>query len=265
MIAGTEATPQSAGASLPYPFLSALSRGPRGHRTRQVQAVIRNAIVNLALLPGEFIRRDAICERLGVSRFPVSEALGKLADEGFVEILPQRGTRVARIDISACRLAMLVRRALEGEAMRLLAPRADDRLIAQLEDILLEQEIAVQRTDATNFARFDFAFHDLLLSELGYRRVKGAVEAARAKLDRAREFLLRSPERQRRNYLDHLAIVDALRRHDAAAAQRAMTRHLDTAMQEIETRAAQNPQIFVPPGEGRPAPGSKRRQLRVIS
>jgi hypothetical protein len=44
-----------------------------------------------------------------------------------------------------------------------------------------------------------------------------------------------------------------------------MTRHLDAALQEIETRAAENPQIFVPPGETRPAPAPRRRQLRVIS
>jgi hypothetical protein len=43
------------------------------------------------------------------------------------------------------------------------------------------------------------------------------VESARTKRDRAREFLLREPDRQLRNFLGHLAIVDALKRHDAAA------------------------------------------------
>ncbi|HLH92670.1 MAG TPA: GntR family transcriptional regulator [Xanthobacteraceae bacterium] len=264
MIVGRRGTPHSSGPKdLPYPFLSAITRGPRGHRTRQIQDAIRAAIVNLALPPGEFIRQSAICARLRVSLGPVIEALDNLAAEGFVEIVPHRGTRVCRIDITACRQAMLVRRALEGEAMRLLAPRADRRLIARLEDNLRHQDVAVKQADATGFARRDFAFHDLLLSELGYRRVQGVVESARAKLDRARDFLLREPERRLRNYLDHLAIVDALKRHDAAAAQRAMTRHIDTAMREIETRGAENPEMFAPPSDIERV--SERWQLRLVS
>jgi DNA-binding GntR family transcriptional regulator len=264
MIVGRRARPPSTGSKgLRYPFLSAVARGPRGHRTRQVQDAIRAAIVSLALLPGEFIRKSAICARLRVSRGPVSDALENLASEGLVEIVPHHGARVCRIDITSCRQAMLVRRVLEGEAMRLLAPRADRRLIARLEDNLRHQDVAVKQADAASFARRDFAFHDLLMSELGYRRVKGVVESARARLDRAREFLMREPERQLRNYLDHLAIVDALKRHDAVAAQRAMTRHIDTAMREIETRGAENPEIFAPPADI--GSTSERWQLRLVS
>lgn len=214
--------------------------------TQQVQELLRDAIVKLAFTPGEFIRKDAICQRLGVSRFPVSEALGRLADEGFVEILPQRGTRVSRIDIAACRLAMFMRRAIEGEAMRVIAPRVDDDLIARMDDNLGQQERAMQRGDGASFFRLDHAFHDLLLAELGYRRVQSVVDAARGKLDRTREYLLRSPHRQSRSYLEHVTIAEALRRRDPDAAQRAMTRHLDRTMEEIELRAAENPQIFAP-------------------
>jgi DNA-binding GntR family transcriptional regulator len=230
----------------PYPFLPPLARGRRGNTTQQVQDLIRDAIVRLAFTPGEFIRKDAICQRLGVSRFPVSEALGRLADEGFVDILPQRGTRVSRIDIAGCRNAMFMRRAIEGEAMRVIAPRVDDLLIARMEDNLRQQERAIQDGDGSAFFKLDRAFHDLLLSELGYRRVQSVVDAARAKLDRTREYLLRSKHRQSRSYAEHLAITDALKRRDPDAAQRAMTGHLDRTMDMIEAHAAENPQIFAP-------------------
>src|ERR1700692_1657008 len=117
--------------ALPYAFLPELPRLGRGGTTQRVQDVIREAIVALAFAPGEFIQKEAICKRLGVSRFPVSEALGRLADEGVVEILPQRGTRVSRIDIPSCRQAMFIRRALEGEATWTVAQRAGERLIAR--------------------------------------------------------------------------------------------------------------------------------------
>jgi DNA-binding GntR family transcriptional regulator len=230
----------------PYPFLPTLARGRRGNTTQQVQDLIRDAIVRLAFTPGEFIRKDAICQRLGVSRFPVSEALGRLAEEGFVDILPQRGTRVSRIDIAACRHAMFMRRAIEGEAMRVIAPRVNDALIARMDDNLRQQEQAMQRADGTSFFVLDHGFHNLLLGELGYRRVQSVIDAARGKLDRTREYLLRNQYRQSRSYLDHVAIAEALKRRDPEGAQRAMARHLDRAMEEIESRAAENPHIFAP-------------------
>jgi DNA-binding GntR family transcriptional regulator len=238
-------TPDASIASPPeYPFLPALARGRRGNTTQQVQDLIRDAIVKLDFTPGEFIRKEAICQRLGVSRFPVSEALGRLADEGFVEILPQRGTRVSCIDIAACRHAMFMRRAIEGEAMRVIASRVDETLIARIDENLREQEIAIERNDGSQFFRLDHAFHDLLLGSLGYSRVQSVVDAARAKLDRTREFLLRAPLRRSRSYLEHVAIADALKRRDPEAAQNAMVHHLDRSMDEIELRAAENPQIF---------------------
>jgi DNA-binding GntR family transcriptional regulator len=232
--------------TLPYAFLPALPRQGRGGTMQRVQEVVREAIVALAFTPGEFIQKDAICKRLGVSRFPVSEALGRLADEGFVEILPQRGTRVSRIEITSCRQAMFMRVALEGEAMRVIAPRAGDRLIAQLEANLNDQKVAVERADGMRFFQHDIGFHDILLSELGYDRVKAVVEAARGSLDRTRFFLLRTPVRQNQSYLEHVAITAALKAHDVDAAWQAMNRHLGKVMDELELRAAENPEIFAP-------------------
>jgi DNA-binding GntR family transcriptional regulator len=236
------------GEPLPYPFLRPLPRRGRGGTMQRVQDTIREAIVALSFTPGEFIHKEAICKRLGVSRFPVSEALGRLADEGFVEILPQRGTRVSRIDIPSCRQAMFIRRALEGEAIWTVAQHAGDRLIARLEQNLAEQRQAMERADGLQFAQLDIVFHDILLTELGHERVKATVEAARGSLDRTRLFLLRTPVRQNQSYLEHVAIVDALKAHNADAARHAMVQHLDRVLVELERRAAENPESFASAG-----------------
>jgi DNA-binding GntR family transcriptional regulator len=233
-----------AGGGDPYSFLPELPRQGRGGTMQRVQDVIREAIVTLAFAPGEFIQKDAICKRLGVSRFPVSEALGRLADEGFVEILPQRGTRVTHIDIPSCRQAMFIRRALEGEAVRVIAPRAGARVAARLEPNLAAQKLAMDHGDGAAFAKHDITFHDAMLAELGYERVRAVVEAARGSLDRTRMFLLRTPARQHQSYLEHTAIVAALQAGDGEAAYQSMTRHLDRVLSELERRAAENPEIF---------------------
>jgi GntR family transcriptional regulator, rspAB operon transcriptional repressor len=231
---------------LPYEFLHPLSRRGRGGTMQRVQDAIREAIVSLAFTPGEFIHKEAICKRLGVSRFPVSEALGRLADEGFVEVLPQRGTRVSRIDIPSCRQAMFIRRALEGEATWVVAQRASDQLIARLDLNLAEQKQAMERADGLQFAQLDIVFHDLLLSELGHERVKAVVDAARGSLDRTRLFLLRTPVRQNQSFLEHVTIVDAVKARNADAARQAIMQHLDRVLAELERRAAENPDVFAP-------------------
>jgi DNA-binding GntR family transcriptional regulator len=236
--------PAHSGEAQPYPFLRPLPRHGRGGTMQRVQDAIREAIVALSFTPGEFIHKEAICKRLGVSRFPVSEALGRLADEGFVEILPQRGTRVSRIDIETCRQAMFIRRALEGEATWTVAQRAGERLIARLEQGLADQKEAMERADGLRFADLDIVFHDTILSELGHERVKATVDAARGSLDRTRLFLLRTPVRQSQSFAEHVKIVDALRARDADAARQAMVQHLDRVLAELERRAGENPEIF---------------------
>src|SRR6185295_2954280 len=213
----------------PYAFLRPLARAGRGGTVARVQDVIRDAIVRLDLPPGMFLDKAALCARLGVSRFPVSEALGRLAAEGFVEVLPQRGTRVARIELADCRQAMFIRRALETEAARAIAPRADATLLSALEKNLREQEGALGTDYSTRFHQLDLEMHELLLGFLGYDRVRHAVEAARGSLDRARLFMC-TPQRQLSTFGEHKAIVGALRTRDPEAAFRAMEGHLDAVM-----------------------------------
>jgi len=229
----------------PYPFLPPLSRRGRGGTVARVQDLIRNAIVRLDLPPGAFIDKPALCARLKVSRFPVSEALGRLAAEGLVEVLPQRGTRVARIRLAEASQAMFIRRALEAQAVRALAPRGDAGLLAGLNRNLDEQDAAVARGDRLGFYALDLAFHDMLLDALGYERVKAAVEASRANLDRLRLVLL--AQRQRTTVHEHRAVVAALARRDGEAAGKAMEAHLDGVMTDLMLFAERHADAFEAP------------------
>jgi len=229
-----------------YAFLPPLARQGRGGTVQRVQDVVRDAIVRLELPPGTAIDKAALCARLGVSRFPVSEALGRLAAEGFVEILPQRGTRVARIDLADCRQAMFIRRALEAEAIRAIVPRADAALLSALDKNVREQEAALGSDHGGRFHELDLELHELLLGFLGYERVKHAVEAARASLDRARLFMC-TPTRQLSTFAEHQAILAAMKRRDPAGAVQAMESHLDAVMNELVDFAGRNPDAVAQP------------------
>lgn len=226
-----------------YPFLLPLGITSRGGTTERVQKLLRDAIIEGDLAPGTDIDKQEICERLGVSRFPVSEALGRLQGEGLVEILPQRGTRVTRIRIADVRQNTFIRRALEAETVRVLAHSVDEQLLARLDRNVRYQHSAIAADDRRGFHALDLEFHQILLDTLAFGRVKVAVDAARASLDRVRR-LLWSPRRHAVTLAEHEAVVAALRLHDSEAAGHAMEAHLDAVVTELMAFAQQNPGIF---------------------
>ena len=78
------------------PDISKLS----GSLAQRVYEALRISILAMDLPPGTPLKKQVICEQLGVSRSPVTEAITKLAAEGLVEVVPQSGSRVTKFSIS---------------------------------------------------------------------------------------------------------------------------------------------------------------------
>jgi GntR family transcriptional regulator, rspAB operon transcriptional repressor len=225
-----------------FGFIEPIKPAARGRVTEHVRDVLREAIVRLDLKPGGFIDKKALATRLGVSLFPVTEALARLAQEGLVEVLPQRGTLVARIRMGDVRQAHFIRRALEAETARLVAPMMTDSTLSALERNLRYQRAAVDGEDREGFHRLDLQFHALLQDALGFGRVREAVETSRLGLERVRR-MLSSPRRHAVTYEEHAAILAALAQRDGMAAARAMEHHLDGVIAELLAFAADNPDL----------------------
>lgn len=230
-------------AAVAYDFLDAGRASGKGGATARVHDVLREAIVRLELKPGEFLDKQAIAARLGVSRFPVGEALNRLAAEGLVEIVPQSGSRVALIRISAAREAMFLRRAIETEAIRTLTKTWSAGQVRDMQQNLRYQIAAVESGDRDGFYRFDVQFHGILLDSLGFERVKQAADSARLGLERIRR-LLNSRRRQQVTLDEHTAIAEALRRRDVEGAVKAMDLHLGAVLTELESFASERPELF---------------------
>jgi DNA-binding GntR family transcriptional regulator len=208
-----------------------------------VHTALREAIVQLDLKPGEFLDKQAIAARMGVSRFPVGEAMNRLAAEGLVDIIPQSGSRVALIKISDARENMFFRRALEVETVRSIAGFAPSALLDQLRSNLRYQQAAIEAEDLKGFHSFDLSFHAALQDQLGYERVRNATETARLGLDRVRR-LLNTRRRLELTLAEHEAVVTALEKRDGEAAASAMHRHLDAVLAELESFARDRPELF---------------------
>lgn len=226
-----------------YDFLSNVAGQTRGGTTARVVEALREAIVSLELSPGTQLDKTALCARLGVSRFPVSEALSRLQAEGLVEIRPQSGTIVSRIRLADVRENLFIRRALEAEAVRALARHCPAEVIDALTRNLRYQKAAASAGDRKGFHALDLEFHDIIFTALGFERVKTAVESARLGLDRIRR-LLATKRRHTITFKEHDAVLQALIARDGDRAAAAMVEHLDAVMTELLALAEAQPEIF---------------------
>ncbi len=226
-----------------YSFLVRPPSLTRGSVTAEVTGAIRHAIVTLDLLPGSQIDKTAICAELGVSRFPVSEALSRLQIEGLVDIAPQRGSTVSLIRIADVREYMLIRKGLESEALRVLIGSHDEGLIAALHANLAAQREAAERDDSETFHQIDVEFHDIIYRSMRFTRIKTIIDSARANLDRARRLII-TPRRLALTIAEHQAIFDGILAQSETQAIRAMRAHIDAVMVELFAFAREHPDLF---------------------
>ena len=83
------------------------------HLAQRVHQAMKQAILSLDFPPGANVRKAPICEKLGVSRAPVTEAIARLANDGLVDVVPQSGTHVSYFSMDEIREGVFLREALE--------------------------------------------------------------------------------------------------------------------------------------------------------
>jgi GntR family transcriptional regulator, rspAB operon transcriptional repressor len=211
-----------------------------------VYGELKEAILSGALEPGGSIDKSTLCERLGVSRFPVSSAISRLAFEKLVVVEPQHGSFVARISMASVRERLFIRRALEGE----IAARAATLMNAAYKDALrvnlLDQQHAVDAGDQTTFYALDVAFHRLLTTSLALADCDEILDGLRSHLERVRRMLMAPKGRMQLTVEEHREVALAIMRGDASDARAAMDRHLTAMTETVEIFAREKPDLFSP-------------------
>ena len=96
---------------------------PRSPTNRRiVYDTIRRKVLTLELPPGAALSENELAAALGVSRTPVRESLILLAEEGLVQVFPQVGSFVARVDPDGVADAQFLREAVELAALDDMPP-----------------------------------------------------------------------------------------------------------------------------------------------
>jgi DNA-binding GntR family transcriptional regulator len=213
---------------------------PRTNR-RVVYETLRRRVLTLELPPGTALSENELAAALGVSRTPVRESLILLAEEGLVQVFPQVGSFVSRVDPDRVRDAQFLREAVELAALDDVPPELDPEVVAELRANLDRQQ--APGIDLEQFFELDEAFHHGLLQLSGHARAWSTVVSAKGHLDRARRLGLK--ETSPAAFADqHVEIFDAVVDRDHARARATMRRHLRAVFDDIERLREHSPELF---------------------
>ena len=204
---------------------STIDHEVRPTRSEEIAERIRIAIVRNDLPPGARVTEDALAEQYGVSRTPVREALRVLTREALLRYTPRAGYIVVTVDLSEMDDLYTVRVSIEEQAASRLI-KIDER--SQLQNLLAywsDMPADVAAGDV-NLVFADELFHETLAIASGSTVLPPMLRNINQRLHalRIRDFV--DPDRVRRTFDQHAAILRALLDADARTARAMLRAHI---------------------------------------
>lgn len=213
----------------------------------QIYAWLRNRIIRNDLKPGNRISESEIARECNVSRQPVREAFIKLAEQGLLLVLPQRGTVVSKIAFSAVLNARFMREAIESDFVAILANTPDASLVRELRKQIAHQR-ALDTSEALEFIHLDEQFHRTLADGAGKSGTWKLLEGLKSQMDRVR-FLSLGQFPVGKLISQHEAVVNHIERGEPGAADAAIRLHLREILHDLPQVRDSHPDFFEMPKE----------------
>ena len=208
-----------------------------------VYEVLRRKILTLELPPGAALSENELAAELGVSRTPIRECLILLSEEGLVQVFPQVGSFVSRVNPDKVADAQFLRESVELANIDDIPAEPDAEVVAALHTNLADQhapEIGLE-----DFFALDEAFHQGLLQLGGHDRVWPTVVAAKGHLDRARRLGLHVSESSTHRFAEqHADVLRAILGGDRDQAKSLMRQHLRAVFDDVEQIRSRSPELF---------------------
>jgi DNA-binding GntR family transcriptional regulator len=208
------------------PTVQAGRAGSARSLTDSTAARLRHMIVDHHLPPGTRLREQALSEAFGVSRTPLREAFKILAGEGLVDLLPNRGARVARVSLQQIEETFQVLAAAEGLAGELAAAKATEAEVAEVRALHYAMVAHYQRGDREAYFRLNQAIHKAIVAIAANTVLAQWHSSLNDRVRWARFSANMPPERWRKALAEHEEILGALARRDGAALAGLLRGHL---------------------------------------
>lgn len=199
----------------------------------RVYLILEEEILSGQLKKGDTLAEISLSKRLGVSRTPLRAALHRLAEEGLVEIMPNRGARVVGVGREELIDIYKIRMRLEGLASAEAAVKITDEDLKSLRDTVELAEFYIQKQDTEHLKELDSEFHSIIYRASGNRLLYKTLSELHRNIHVYRKQSLAVPERLSRSIEEHREILSAIESGDAAEADRLTLLHIEAAMNNL--------------------------------
>ena len=175
--------------------MNILDRIPGENARSYAVRVLRSNIISLQLPPGSIVSENEISTALNLSRTPIREALIELSRSKLVEILPQKGSYVTRIDLDLAEESRFLRCVVETAVFRQAAElELPERFFLEMKDNIAQLKLAYEIGDGDRAINLDNEFHKMVYAAAGKLWTFGVVREQMVHFDRLRSLNIRVDE-----------------------------------------------------------------------
>lgn len=199
---------------------------PRAALHEQVTQRLRTMLVEGRIEPGAKLNERELAQVLQVSRTPLRESIKRLAAEGLVELLPNRGAIAVALDEATVVHTFELMAALEALSGELAAQRITDAELAEIQAMQFEMMAAYTRGDLSNYYRVNARIHRAINAAAKNPVLSATYDQVNARLQALRFRSNQDGAKWKRAVKEHERMVEALAARDGAAMRDVLLTHL---------------------------------------
>ena len=188
----------------------------------------------------EWLTEHMLTQKLGVSRTPVRSALQRLAEDGLVSLIPNKGAVVIGIAKEDIVDIYRIRMRLEGLASAMAAEKITEEKKQELSENLALFEFYIQRQDTEHIEQLDTVFHRMIYEASGSRTLARILSELHCNTKAYRTQSLCVPGRRLKTLEEHKEILNAILTGNAEKAESLTSAHIRRAMENMLVVLAEN-------------------------
>ena len=196
-------------------------------------AILEEEILSGKLVAGTSLTEQSLSKRLGVSRTPVRAALHTLAEEGLIDLVPNRGAVVVGVTREDLVDIYQIRMRLEGLASATAAVRISGEDLAALRESVELSEFYIRKNDTEHLKELDTQFHAIIYRASGNRMLNKTLSELHRNITAYRKMSLSVPGRLERSVREHREILEAIEARDSERADRLTSAHVAAALENM--------------------------------
>lgn len=200
----------------------------------EIADLVREMILSNELEPGEKVPEKDLCQRFGVSRTPLREALKVLAVDGLVTLTPNRGAFVSILTVEDLNDVFPVMGALESLSGELAASLMTDEEIAKVRALHVEMVDHYKNGNLSAYFERNQQIHEAILEGSRNQTLIGMYRSLASRVRRARYLANMSHSRWKQAVDEHDIMIDCLERRDANGLADILKQHLANKFETVK-------------------------------